>query len=251
MKNQKRRLYSLVMVLAAMISFGVVGTAAATTTSSSSHYSVTETQFGPGSNLQECSNNYCAKTSAGDTTVGRASSTNYSAQFGSNTTDEPLLEEIVTGGTQDMGVLDSTKTGTATYGVSVRNYLSDGYVLQITGSIPSQGSHTLTVPMGPGNSPFTSQPGAEQFGINLADNTAPNIGKGPVQVPDDTFSFGTVVSGYDTPDLFKYVPNDIVAGSDKSTGETDYTVSMIINVSNATPGGRYNGAFSAVAVPRF
>lgn len=251
MKNQKRRQYSLVMVLAAVISFGVVGTAAATTTSSSSHYSVTETQIGPGSNLHECSTTYCAKTSAGDTTVGRGSSANYSAQFGSNTTDEPVLEEIVTGGTQDMGILDSTKTGTAVYGVSVRNYLSDGYVLQIAGSVPSQGSHTLNVPMGGGNSPFTSQPGAEQFGINLVDNTAPNIGAAPVQVPSGTFSFGTVASGYDTPDLFKYVENDIVANSSRSTGETDYTVSMIINVSNATPGGRYNGSFSAVAVPKF
>lgn len=243
------RQYRYVLALALVISAGLVGTAAATTTSSSAHYQVTETQFGAGSSLHDCSANYCAKTSAGDTVVGSASSNNYSAQLGFNTTDIPLLEVSVTGGTQNMGVLDNATTGTATNVIKVRNYLSKGYVLQITGAAPNQGTHTLRVPMGVGDSPFTSQPGAEQFGINFAANSTPHIGADPLQVPSGAFSFGTVVANYGTADFFKYKDGDVVAQSLSSTGETDYTMSMIINVSNVTPGGHYNGTFSAVAVP--
>lgn len=234
------------VALALAFCLGMSGTAAAET-STSPHYMVNETEFGSGSSLQDCSTNYCAKTSAGDTTVGSASSTNYSAQFGANTTDEPLLEIIVEGGNQDMGVLDSSHTGTAVSTIKVRNYLSGGYTLHIAGAPPSQGIHSLTRL----STPTTSHQGAEQFGINLADNTDPDIGANAVQVPDSSFSFGQVDSDYSQPDLYSYDDGAEVAHSDKSSGETDYTLSMIINVSNVTPGGRYSGTYSAVVVPVF
>lgn len=247
MQYQKVRQSRFVLIFALLICGGFVGHAAATTQSSSSHYMVTETQFGVGSSQHDCSTNYCAKTSVGDTGVGSANSANYSAQLGFNTSDEPLLEVITIGGDQNMGVLDNTTTGTAVSTIKVRNYLSNGYVLQIAGAAPNQGTHTLSTLA----TPTTSHAGAEQFGINLADNTSPNIGAGPVQVPSSSFSFGTVSDDYKTADLFKYIDGDIVASSTSSTGETDYTMSMIINVSNVTPGGHYSGSFSAVAVPIF
>lgn len=234
------------VALALVVSLGLVGTAVADS-SSSTHYMVNETHFGPGSSLNDCSTNYCAKTSAGDLVVGSGSSTNYSAQFGSNTTDQPLLEVIVTGGSQDMGVLDTNTTGTAVSTIKVRNYLSNGYTLYMAGAAPSQGTHRLTALA----TASTSHQGAEQFGINLADNTSPDIGAGPAQVPSSAFSFGTVTSDYSSADLFKYADGDPIAGSTKSTGETDYTMSMIINVSNVTPGGHYSGTYSAIAVATF
>jgi hypothetical protein len=247
MKNQHLRQYRFVVALAFLLTLGLTGTVSATTQSSSPHYGVTETQFGSGSSLNDCSSHYCAKTSAGDTAVGRGSSSNYSAQFGFNTTDEPFLEVTVTGGAQNMGVLDSNTTGTAVSTIAIRSYLSSGYTLNIAGTPPSQGTHTLSRL----TTPTTSHQGAEQFGINLADNTSPNIGANPVQVPDSTFSFGQVESNYNQADLFMYDDGAPVAFSNKSTGETDYTLSMIINVSNVTPGGRYSGSYSAIAVPVF
>lgn len=218
--------------------------------SSSSHYRATEVQISAGSTDHSCSTGtYCNKASIGEVVAGDADSAHYSAKFGINETAEPLLEVICISGSNNMGILDNNTTGTATAIIKVRNYLSKGYVLQITGPTPSQGTHTLRVPMGPGNTPFTSQKGAEQFGINFATNTSPAVGADPVQVPSSDFSFGAVASDYATPDLFKYIDGDVVAQSNSSTGETDYTMSMIINVSNVTPGGRYNGDFSAVAVP--
>lgn len=215
--------------------------------SSSSQYMVNEVQFGAGSSLNDCSDNYCAKTSAGDLVNGRGSSSNYSAQFGFNTSDEPFLEVSTQSINANAGVLDTDVTGTASYALKVRNYLSNGYVVQITGSPPKMGSHTMTRI----TTPSSSHQGAEQFGLNLVANTTPSVGADPVQVPDGTFSFGSVMSDYSTPNLFMYEDGDIVAHSVTSSGETDYTVAMILNISNITPGGQYKGALSAVVTPVF
>lgn len=215
--------------------------------SSSSQYMVNEVQFGAGSSLHDCSDNYCAKTSAGDLVGGRGSSANYSAQFGFNTSDEPFLEVVTQSIDSDAGVLDTDVTGTAAYSLKVRSYLSSGYVVQITGSPPKMGSHAME----PIASPSSSHQGAEQFGLNLVENDTPTVGADPVQVPDGSFSFGSVMPNYSTPNLFMYEDGDIVAHSTSSTGETDYTVAMILNISNVTPGGQYKGALSAVVTPVF
>jgi hypothetical protein len=78
-----------------------------------------------------------------------------------------------------------------------------------------------------------------------------DLGANPVQVPDSTFSFGTVASGYDTPCQFKYVNGDTIAQSAKSSGETDYTISYIVNINNVTPGGTYTMNHVLVATSTF
>jgi len=240
-----------VVVLALVLSFGPVGTAVADgSQSSSSSYSISDVQIGGnGSAQHDCSTSYCAQEELGDTVDGRASSANYSAQFGADTTDTPLLEETVTGGTQNLGTIQSSSTSTATFSVKVRSYLSSGYGLYVDGSPPSQGEHTLKALSS--DCPCTSQPGTEQFGINLVANTTPDMGTNPVQVPSGDYSFGTAEPNYDQSNLFMYNNGDEVANSLTSTGETDFTLSMIINISNATPGGQYTQQFSAVVVPQY
>ncbi len=245
---QKRRFWQYFIYPVTAVAVTVLGVAAIASAdaSSSTHYQVNETQFGgSGADLKDCSTSYCAKISVGDTTVGAASSADYSAQFGSNTSDEPLLQVITTAGVQDLGILDTSHTATATRIIKVRTYLSSGYVVELTGTPPSQGSHALSAI----STPSTSQPGAEQFGVNLVANTSPSVGADPLQVPSSLTSFGVAATDYATPNLFKYVSGDIIASSPTSSGETDYTLSAIFNVSNTTPGGHYDGSFSAVVVP--
>jgi len=240
------------IALTALLLLGFSGVAVAAPQTNSSHFQVNEVQIGGAGSAQKlCGSTYCGKISVGDLVAGSASSDTYSAQLGFNTSDTPLLEVMALGGTSEMGTIDTGKTGTATNIIKVRSYLSSGYTLHITGAPPTALNHTLSVPMGEGDTPFTSQPGSEQFGINLVANNTPHIGADPVQVPSGSFSFGTVADGYDQADLFKYRSGDTMAYSNRSTGETDYTVSMIINVSGTTPGGKYTSNFSAVVVPNF
>lgn len=237
------------MALSTLLCFGFAGSAVADE-SSSNNYKINEVQIGgTGSDEEACSSggNYCSRVSVGDLVVGSGKSDSYSAQFGSNTTAEPLLEVIVQAGTNDMGELDTNKTGTASAVIKVRNYLSNGYVVQLAGEAPSQGTHrlaTMTI-----DCPCTSQPGAEQFGINLRENSSPEVGGNPVQVPNSGFAFGAPGENYNTSNLFYFAASDIIAGSSISSGQTEYTLSMVMNVSAATPGGRYNSSYAAVVVP--
>lgn len=215
--------------------------------SSSNNYKVTETQFGSGSTQQQCSASYCTKTSIGDMGTGSSSSTGGTASFGSITSDEPLLEVIIEPGVSFLGDLSSSQTATKTTVVKVRSYLSNGYFIQVTGDPPKYGNHTLSTP----SSPTASQVGSEQFGINVVANSSPNVGADPVQVPSGEFSFGEAYAGYNTANLFKYNSGDTIARSTVASGQTEYTISMIVNISNLTPSGHYSGDFSAVVVPAY
>lgn len=211
--------------------------------SSSSNYQVNEVFFGTGGELNACSSTYCSKQAAGETAVGNTSSANYQAQGGFNTDRTPFIEFVVTAGSTDLGVLSTGAASVATGTFHVKTYLAGGYVVQTVSDPP-----TNTLPTQPMltalSTPSASSPGTEQFGINLVSNTvgcgAPtNFGANPIQIPDNTYSFGTVASGYNTCGLFKYVKGDTVAQSTKSSGETDYTISYLFNISNVTAAGEY------------
>lgn len=236
-----------VLVAACVFAVALAGTvtAAASEPSSSPNYMVTEAQFGAGASTNDCSENYCANTSLGDTAAGLMESSNFRAQAGGATTDEPLLEVAASGGFANLGTLDPTRTATLSMTVSVRNYLTGGYIVQITGDSPGYGSHQLSKL----EEPTFSSAGVEQFGINLVANKSPEVGANPVQVPSSDISFGRVADNYASPDMFMYEDGDIVAYSETDSGRTDYTISMILNISNATPKGWYASVFSAVVVP--
>lgn len=232
-------------VLLAVLVSGGIGTTALAITSSSSHYKVTETQFTSGTTVQSCSGSYCAKVSIGDAAVGDTASPAVTAKFGSITNSDPLLEVIVEAGVSNLGTLTTQKTATKTTTVKVRNYLSGGYVLQIVGDPPKYNGHALET----SDTPAQSVPGTEQFGINVVANTNPTVGANPVQVPTDKTSYGVANDNYNSPNLFMFHSGDDVAHSTKSSGETDYTISMIVNISSGTPAGHYSGDFSAVVIP--
>jgi hypothetical protein len=217
--------------------------------SSSTNYKVEESFFGTGGELDASSPNYQARQSAGEMTVGNSASTNYQFYGGFNTTDEPLLEFAVNGGTYDLGILDYGNTNYTAASFTVRNYLSSGYVVRVNGQPPSlaDGSHTLAAM----STLAASQTGEEQFGINLADNTIPNIGTDPAQVPDGTFSFGTAVAGYDTANMFKFADGDNIAMSPKSSGQTNYALSIVANIARETPAGQYGGYLQLQVIPTF
>lgn len=234
----------MVLLAVAVVCAGME-TVRATTSSSSDHYEATEMKFGASASLESCSDEYCAQVSIGDLVGGSGTSGNGTATFGPITPDEPSLDVIVEQGEASQDLLTTESTATKEVVVRIRNYLSNGYVLQMIGDPPKYSNHTLATPA----SPAASSPGTEQFAINAVANTTPNVGADPVQVPSSQMSFGFVESGYNTPNMFQYTSGDEVARSLTESGQTDYTISMIINVSNATPAGRYAGDFAAVVIP--
>lgn len=204
--------------------------------SSSSNYQLNEVFFGSGGELNACSTTYCSKQSAGEQTVGNTKGNAYQAQAGFNTDRSPYIEFVVSNTNTNLGTLTATSTKTATSSFSVKSYLSHGYSVINASDPPTNGDYQM-------NSlalPTPSNPGQEQFGINLTANTNPIVyGANPVQIPSSSFGYGVVTADYSIPNSYKYTKGDIVAQSVSSSSTTNYTVSYLFNISNVTPGGTY------------
>lgn len=227
-------------------------TGLATAQYTSPNYKAEETFFGIGGELETISPNYQAKVALGELGIDHAEATNFQTYSGFNTTDRPILEVAVTGGTYDLGILNTTTASAITTVFTVRNYLSSGYSVRIGGGPPKNNGTSYT--LNNLTSPTTSSPGSEQFGINLAANnlTGPGaFGAVPSQIPDVTFGFGAAASDYATSNQFKYVENDTIAGSNKSSGTTQYTLSAIANISGTTPAGNYGTSLFINVIPTF
>lgn len=236
------------MLLCALLVCSIGGTARALEAVSST-YGVDETFFGNGGELNACSTTYCSKQTAGDLGVGNTASTTYQAQAGSNVTDRtPYIQMVVNNAAIDLGTLTTTTTATATATFSVKTYLAGGYIVINSSPGPQNNGYTMNTL----SSPTASSIGNEQFGINLVANTSPaTFGAALAQIPDSSFSFGQVAAGYNTANQFKYVNGDTIAYSNKSSGETDYTISYMYNISNVTPGGVYKLLHSLVATSTY
>lgn len=221
--------------------------------SSSNSYRVDEYQFGSGGELENTSANFKAQTSVGSLGVGRSSSTNYDLEAGFITPSEPFLELFVNFATVDLGTLDPSTTGTGTGTFWVRTYLSSSYTVQTMSQPPTSEGGAVIDAKGTLGAPA---PGTEEFGINLVDNSGPDIGADPFNVPDNTFADGTVATGYDTPNEFKYGVGDVIARAaasigNQAVGRTDYTISYIANINPITEAGNYSMVHDVVAVATF
>jgi hypothetical protein len=238
--------------LSLLIVFGTPAAAIALQ-SSSADYGVDEVQFDSGSSIDSCSSSYCSNQTAGDTAVGNAASSSYQIEAGGDVTDRAdSLELIVNGGTTDIGTLTDATTSTTSATFSVKSYLTSGYVVYTDSPGPQNNSYTMKFP----TTPTSSAVGTEQFGMNLTNNTTgcgspANVGANPTQIPDSTFSYGQVEANYDTCGKFLYKNGDAIAYSNSSSGETDYTISYIFNISGITPGGTYSLQQSLVAASTF
>ncbi|MCA9347810.1 hypothetical protein KC867_00195 [Candidatus Saccharibacteria bacterium] len=217
---------------------------------SSPNYSIDEVFIGSGGELEACSDSYCTQQSAGGT-GGQAESDGYGIMAGFSTPDEPTLSLAVTNNIIDLGLLNETTTAAASANFTVSNYLSNGYIVRVSGPPPTNatgsGSRSLTAL----SSPNPAIPGTEQFGINLVANSDPGIGMNPVQQPDSSFAYGTPTIAYDQEDNFKYEDGDIIAESLSESGQTDYTMSIIANVGPTTAGGRYRTVLVIQAIAVF
>lgn len=243
---QEQRLWGYVgaALTVALLVVGVGAHSVYGQSSSSPNYEVVESEFGSGSLNESCSTEYCGQASIGE--VGQSSSA-ASPELGEAEYSEPTIEMVVSPGESNLGTLTTERTATKTTEIQIRNYLSGGYTLLIVGDPPSYGDHVLATP----SVPTTSTPGQEQFGMNIVRNTTLDVGADPVQVPADEEVFGEGDDSYNTPDFFMYQSGDVFAHSASDTGGTNYTISMIVNISNTTPSGHYGGDFTAVIMPAY
>jgi hypothetical protein len=202
-------------------------------TLSSSNYKFTETTLGSGGLIQSSSANYQGRDSIGDLAVGNSASSNYQVNAGHTTTNDPALSFTIPDGAITFGNFSASSATTTTATFTVSNYTSYGYIVQIVGTPPSNGSTTLT----PLSTNSSSIAGTSQFGINLVANTSPNsVGANP---DNGQFGFGAAAANYNTPNSYRYVSGETIAQAPKSSGLTTYTITYLVNVPGLIRGGQY------------
>ena len=243
----KRASIFLTAVLIAIIS----GTALAQTSTSTS-YTLIEPGFGSGGNVDVNSASYNARGAIGALGVGESSGTCTSAIAGLITPSEEYLEMVVSSALVDMGVYTNSATQTGSGTFYVRTYINGGYIVQSLSNPPTSESGRVLAAKSTMGAPAI---GTEEFGINLVANTSPSVGANPYKQPDNTTNYanGIASTGYNTVNNFKYVVGDTIAqsGSGRAWGQTDYTISFMVNVSNSTPAGVYTMSTNLVVVATY
>jgi hypothetical protein len=236
--------------------------AAALAQSTSSNYKVEESYFGSGGQVDSNSANYRARQSTGSLGVGDTSSANYRATSGFDTPSEPFLEVTISGGLVSLGTLSDTtptvsaaQAGSCNCSFSVRSYLSSDYTV-VTASQPPTSENGDVIDSKTTQAIPSTSTGVEEFGMNLVDNSSPNVGSNPVNQPDNSFADGKAASGYEIPNQFKYSLGDIIARSpatigNQGVGRTDYTITYLAKISRVTPAGNYTMEHVIIVVPSF
>jgi hypothetical protein len=225
----------------------------------STNYGMNESEVGGNGQFDSFSSNYSlvpstddSGASLGESAVGNSGSANYQTNSGFNTTAQPGLTLLVNSGSVDLGDLTtaSKSTGTATF--DVVNYTSYGYVVSLVGATPAYSTHNLMALA----TDTASSAGTEQFGVNTVRNTVASVGADPVQLPNSSFSYGVAGDGttgtygstrpYTISDKWRYNQGETIASSPKSSGDTQYTLTFLANISTLTPAGKYNGGMDIV-----
>ena len=161
-----------------------------------------------------------------------------------------LAQEVVDncGGTNNvyetnMGEITSETTLTAYSQMAVGTNASAGFSITAHGTPLSAGVNVI-----PGlEEPTLSQAGENQFGINLVENTTPEVGTNP----EGDWANAVAASDYSQPDHFKYVSGDEVAHSPNVSLMKKFTVSYIVNASRSLRPGVYTTTVNFIATGRF
>lgn len=143
----------------------------------------------------------------------------------------------------DMGQLDSGSTLTAKSQMAVGTNASGGFVVTAVGIPFSAGTNVIDSP----RIPTKSEPGTNQFGINLVENDQPAIGNNP----EGELADAVASSDYNEKNKYKYVSGDVIAYSPNVSLMKKFTVSYILNSSPSLKAGVYSTTLTYIASGRF
>lgn len=147
------------------------------------------------------------------------------------------------GNYSDMGNLDPSLTLTATSQMAAGTNANTGYVITGNGPTMSAGLHTIAA----ATKPTPSNPGTNEFGINLVENTDPAIGSDP----DGASTNAQVLSNYAIPNEFMYSNGDVLAEAGGVSLVRRFTVSYIVNSAANLPAGVYTTTLTFICSGRF
>lgn len=143
----------------------------------------------------------------------------------------------------DMGDLIPGSTALARSQMAAGTNASDGFAIAAYGTSMLAGGSEIPAL----SQPTESRPGTNQFGINLVENTTPIHGANP----DNTADAALPTPDYAQSNRFTFRNGDVVAQSPGVALTSRFTVSYLVNVSNALPAGVYTTTITYICSGRF
>jgi len=155
---------------------------------------------------------------------------------------EPTVGFSVQSVSLNFGQLSASSTAYSSHTFSAYTNSASGYTIKVYGEPLHTSYHNLTAI---GATAENSAIGTEQFGINLASNSTPIIGADP------DGGIGQAAANYNTTNKFAYLEGDTIASADNFSFQTDFTVSVIVNIADTTPAGNYSTTLTYEFIPIF
>jgi hypothetical protein len=143
----------------------------------------------------------------------------------------------------DMGTLNSQSTLTAQSQMAAGTNASGGFAITANGTPMSAATNVIDAP----STPTESKPGTNQFGMNLVENNDPDVGENP----EGQWANAIASPNYSVPNMYMYVPGDVVAYSPNVSLMKKFTVSYILNASPSLRAGVYTTTMTFIARGRF
>lgn len=147
-----------------------------------------------------------------------------------------------TGSTVALGAITPSTTGSGTSQIGVSTNASSGYAITIAGTTLTSGGNTITAAA----TQAASAQGTEQFGLNLVDNSTPDVG-----TTVDGSGSATPTANYNTVNQFRFVTGDTIASKNSSDNFRRFHATYIANVAGATEAGSYTTNLTFVATANF
>ncbi len=187
--------------------------------------------------------NYQIDSNLGDFNASGSQSTTFKQKIAfSGIEEEPTVGFNVESVTLDFGELSPNSTGYSSHRFSAFTNAKEGYTIKVYGQSLHSDEYTITAI---GGTAASSEPGTEQFGINLVSNSVPRLGEDPVG------GIGQAAANYNQANKFAYNEGDTIAYSVSYSYQTDFTVTAIVNIADDTPAGSYATILTYEFIPVF
>jgi hypothetical protein len=143
----------------------------------------------------------------------------------------------------ELGELQPDTTLMAQSEMAVGTNATAGFAITVDGIPLAAGTNVIDAM----EQPAFSQPGRNQFGINLVANTIPEVGHDP----EGIWNNAEPTADYGMSDQFKFVAGDVVASSPHVSLMRKFTVSYVVNSREDLKPGIYATTITFIASGRF
>lgn len=211
---------------------------------SSDNYKVwLDTLSAGGGQVESTNGNFSIETDISGQTNTSSQSNNFRQNVGFvSIGGEPTVGFNVQTVLLNFGELSTKSTAYASHTFAAYTNAKEGYTVRVFGQPLNNGEYTLT-PIGELSA--DSVPGTEQFGLNLVANTVPDIGANPQG------GIGSAYTGYNVANKYAYSDGAIIAYATSYSFQTNFTVSVIVNIADDSPAGNYQTLLTYEFIPVF